>query len=679
MLLNKLTLENFRQYYGKHEIEFSTNAKKNVTIIHAENSVGKTTMLNSITWCLYGNTPDFSSSDLVSWNHDGDTCSVKLNFVYDDNEFSVSRVYDKKRRKTKELNLYKIEYGNSVLQEEPVSMINHLLPENLSKYFFFSGENFGGMLSSETKSGYKDSIHEILGFNLPKTALKDLKKLNEKNTKEKNKLLRLQKSTENFAFQLDEKQKSLKEVKLNIESIASDLKSYKSIQREYSQKIADSNHEKAGDLSKEKQVKEMYKREKIAIREGLHQNKHDFIFKYGAAIFSRRLTSRGLDFLNKNDDGDVDDDIVRVPAPYDKGFVNRLLNRGSCICKRPLIKGKIEYENVQYLLHTANTAIIDDRVYKAKMVKDNSDGLAEEFLSELARVEVELSTVDNQIGVYELAIKDIEKRIDALGNVDISSWQKVSITATSDIAEANRKLGSKEAYEVSLKREIASIEREIGRVKMDTPELDQSLKYQETIEKLISYIKRALEKEEKNTVNLIFNSVQKILDNSLRRPFDIGRDEDYNFYQIERTTGSIIKGTDAGKGQTLLLNLAFVTALIGHLKLRASSKSEIFQPGTIAPFIIDAPFAEMDSSYQKATLSFLPEQSSQLVLFLSSGQWKEEYKEIIGKYVGKRYYLVNHSESTDEKDIEILKDGNQEYRLTELNSEHIFTSIKEIK
>ena len=534
------------------------------------------------------------------------------------------------------------------------------------------------MLSSEAKNGYKDSIHEILGFNLPKTALKDLKKLGERNVKSKNKLLRQQKSTTNLSSQLEVKQKALKGAESDIKTVISDLKKYKSIQDEYNNKISESNHQKAGELAKEKRAKVSYKDEKIRQRSRLYQDKHDLIFKYGVAIFSQKLTSRGLEFLNKNDDGEDDEDIVRVPAPYDKGFVNRLLSRGSCICKRPLVEGGAEYKNIQDLLHTANTAIIDDRVYKAKMVKDNSDGLAEEFLNELSRIETDLSTVDNKIGVYELGIKDIEKRIDEFGNVDISSWQKISISATNDIGTANRKLGSKEEYMTSLKREIHLIEREVSLVKIDTPELDEAVEYQKIIQRLITYIESALVKEEKKTVNLIFNSVQKILDNSLRKPFDIARDEDYNFYQIERTTGSVIKGADAGKGQTLLLNLAFVTALIGHLKLRASSQSEIFQSGTIAPFIIDAPFAEMDSNYQKATLSFLPEQSSQLVLFLSSGQWKEEYKEMIGKYVGKRYYLVNHTESTSEKDIEILKDGDQEYYLTELNSEHIFTSIKEI-
>ena len=47
MLLQKLKLVNFRQFYGDTtEIEFSTDAIKNITLIHGENGLGKTTLLN---------------------------------------------------------------------------------------------------------------------------------------------------------------------------------------------------------------------------------------------------------------------------------------------------------------------------------------------------------------------------------------------------------------------------------------------------------------------------------------------------------------------------------------------------------------------------------------------------------------------------------------------------------
>ncbi|MFP3398730.1 AAA family ATPase, partial [Brevibacterium sp. SIMBA_078] len=56
MKLINLKFKNFRQFYGEQEISFSTDPNKNVTLIHAENGVGKTAFLNAIKWCLYKDT-----------------------------------------------------------------------------------------------------------------------------------------------------------------------------------------------------------------------------------------------------------------------------------------------------------------------------------------------------------------------------------------------------------------------------------------------------------------------------------------------------------------------------------------------------------------------------------------------------------------------------------------------
>lgn len=39
MLIQKIVLNNFRQFYGEQVLHLSTNENKNVTLIHAENGV----------------------------------------------------------------------------------------------------------------------------------------------------------------------------------------------------------------------------------------------------------------------------------------------------------------------------------------------------------------------------------------------------------------------------------------------------------------------------------------------------------------------------------------------------------------------------------------------------------------------------------------------------------------
>ena len=54
MILDKLILENFRQFRGKQEIVFADLPDRNVTVIHAENGFGKTALLNALLWGFYG-------------------------------------------------------------------------------------------------------------------------------------------------------------------------------------------------------------------------------------------------------------------------------------------------------------------------------------------------------------------------------------------------------------------------------------------------------------------------------------------------------------------------------------------------------------------------------------------------------------------------------------------------
>jgi len=54
MLIDNITLHNFRAYQGKQALNLSTNPEKHVTIISGQNGFGKTSLLTSLVWILYG-------------------------------------------------------------------------------------------------------------------------------------------------------------------------------------------------------------------------------------------------------------------------------------------------------------------------------------------------------------------------------------------------------------------------------------------------------------------------------------------------------------------------------------------------------------------------------------------------------------------------------------------------
>ena len=94
MILEKITIENFRQFRGKQEIFFSTIPNRNVTLVHAENGFGKTALLNALLWGFYGHeglTEDLPRKEIIihegtaarSKNPSGTSAKVTIRFTHD--------------------------------------------------------------------------------------------------------------------------------------------------------------------------------------------------------------------------------------------------------------------------------------------------------------------------------------------------------------------------------------------------------------------------------------------------------------------------------------------------------------------------------------------------------------------------------------------------------------------
>jgi len=188
LVFKKLEIQNFRIYGGKQEIIFSTDKNKHVTLVHAENSTGKTTMLNAIKWCLYGKADEFTDQKSLVNDRSGKTsCSVRLNFSFDNVDYTAYRTYSQQYTGDKSFTLEKIVNGNNTPISDPETSINRFLPRDLSNYFLFAGEHLTGSLGQGDAN--KKAIRDILGFNLPETAQKDLTKILKKFKTEKNRIL----------------------------------------------------------------------------------------------------------------------------------------------------------------------------------------------------------------------------------------------------------------------------------------------------------------------------------------------------------------------------------------------------------------------------------------------------------------------------------------------------------
>ena len=671
LLFKKLTLSNFRIYQGEHNIEFSTDSEKHLTVVHAENSTGKTTMLNSIKWCLYGETPDFTDSKtLVNDRCQQNTCSVRLNFVHGGKEYSAYRVYNQTTRESR-LTLNEISQGGAHSPiDEPDSAIDNILPKDLSNYFLFAGEHFTGALGTDDRVSHRRAIRDILGFTLPELAIEDIDYLIKKNKRALNSILEQEDDTRTVAREVELLTVDLESLEKDINKTNENVKQQQEIKKISQEYIDKSNHIKAQGLNRARKEKEQHLKQERDRERVLLIQKQRLVSKYGSALFGKKLADTSLDFIKT--------EKRRIPAPYDQRFVNELLGDHRCICERELKEGTAEYDAVKSMVSSASTEAIDQRAQKAISIGDSFDKKASDFLQEVGRIEKDLKATVVKISGLEDSIKKIDNDIEAIGNVDISAHKDSVRDAERKILALAERLGADRRTMSIRESALRSKNQELTRL---TPRGDRHKSFEDfdvVAKKILKRIKIELEKTEKNAVLLIATNVQKNLNASLRKPFKVIVDEnDYSFMLKDENTGRIIQGADGGKGQALLSNLSFVTALIAYSKKRSKSKNPILPPGTIAPFVIDAPFGQMDDTYQKNTLEFLPGQSHQLILFLSTGQWDDKFEKIIGDYIGKRYLLINHGKSQSE-DLETISIKGKVYNLSNPNENDSQTTIQEI-
>ena len=405
------------------------------------------------------------------------------------------------------------------------------------------------------------------------------------------------------------------------------------------------------------------------------KRRQKLVSTYGWILFGSKLTKKNFDHIKVN--------AGEIPSPHRENVISTILKEQECICTTPILPGSKERKALEKLMSEASTELIDNRVMDAISQGEFFRQRAKDFFADLKEIELGLNKFEIEISDLEKKLKSIKQDIDAIGNQDISDYQKKRDIAETEMREIDIKNGENNRDIETNQGLIRGVETQIRQSTTNSSQTTQLQNFVELSDKLIKRLKITHEKHETHSIKAIRDLVQKNVDESLRKNKEVVLTDDYKFELRDRETGLIDYGADGGNGQTLLSNLSFISALISTSKNRAKvNEKSIFIPGTIAPFVIDAPFAEMDSSYRLNTFDFLPKQSHQLILFLSSGQWDDKFEEKIGKYIGKRYLLINHDRTNnfDNNEITIKNKAYQLNRLGNSDDENFSAStIEEMK
>lgn len=655
MLIKTLKMENFRQFRGKTKVDFSLDPEKNVTIILGDNTFGKTTLLQAFNWCFYGKVnfdqrPDFLLNYEVSEemrNGDQQKVEVKITVLHDGIEYIITRSQryncNGGNVRGEAVPTIKVSYKQPDGQTESVksaqidNVINNILPEDLSTYFFFDTERVS---SISTRKDVADAVKGLLGLSIMDGAIKHLGDRTKKTTvigklygsmdldgdaKAQEALNRIQTA--------EAKRTAIAE---QIEDCTSQINQYDNRKEQLDAILRD--NQTTTTLQKKKEDLE---RRIATEKRALSDSTIAYFREFGASslpFFTQPLLATASAFLKEVK---VDDKGIR---DLTKPTIMELIKRGRCICGQEIREGNDAYQHLMAELSFVPPESIGNTVRHYREKLKSFSRPAERTYDSLDQRYKEILRSKNRIQEWEDELSGISDQIK--GKENMRQYE-------SELTDIRSRLRDLHAKKDRLNREDGVQKGDIERYKKIYDSLTAvSGKNREAME-LIDYAEQIRDwlsttyKERELTIREdLEQKVNEIFEQMYHGHRRVSIDARYH---VELLTTIAEKEIAAGEseGSNRVKNFAFIAGLVALAKgkiVTDSSENGINLSSEPYPLVMDAPFSNADETHTANISKVLPQIAEQVIMFVMQKDWN--YAEpVMSDRVGQRYHLNKISET----------------------------------
>ena len=658
MLIKSLRYKNFRQFKGENQITFSCDPQKNVTIILGDNTFGKTTLLQMFNWCFYdkaifNDNPDFLLNlELASAMYNGDDpieVLIEIVLEHEGRDYTITRKQDylkvngtvihrdsKLKVTFKDLSTGKTGYIEK--DKDMKSVINLILPEDLSGYFFFDTERVQNVAERKDLSA---SVKGLLGLTVLDNAMKHLGKEESKTTVIGSLYEDLKKNDDSKASE------ALDEIQAAEEA------------REYQQKIKDDAESEIDNYERRREILEgkirdlqattdLQKRKDQLVRDikseqdALEKIYSEFPVLFGddsVWFFAQPLYRQAMEFLEqaKVDDKGISDVTANT--------IKELIKNGRCLCGAEIVDGNDAYTHLMEQIKFVPPESIGTTIknFKKDIQQYDKINLNDRFFNTLQSRIADMLRFKGRIQEWEEEIADIEQQIE--GKDDAKKYQielndvkqrlkektKTKELAIAKIAEAeSRKERFKKIYDTLIAKSDKG--REIRRY------LAYAIAIQEWIKGYYNDEESKIRSELQEHVNVIFQRMYHG-----ERMLEINEKYQTVLYSvIPGTNEKVISGES--EGLIRVKNFAFIAGLVDLAKSKTLKVGEDKIENEPYPLILDAPFSNADEEHIKNISRELPKVAEQVIMFVMKKDWRYSETVILDK-VNKMYTLEKHSDT----------------------------------
>jgi DNA sulfur modification protein DndD len=195
MTIKEIKLNNFRIYKGENILDLSIEGKKNIFIISGRNGFGKTTLLMSMVWCLYGKQMQdvddlykkeiseqggyskYIANSLNRLARAEENYNFHVSITFTDvnipevpcKEIIVKRSYNAKTSVAEDIEVLIDGYPSELAKEvgQEIFIREFIMPIEIAKFFFFDAEKIVSLAevnTAEQRKNLSRAYAEVLGM-----------------------------------------------------------------------------------------------------------------------------------------------------------------------------------------------------------------------------------------------------------------------------------------------------------------------------------------------------------------------------------------------------------------------------------------------------------------------------------------------------------------------------------
>ena len=671
MLIESITLNNYRLYEGENVIQFHFDEAKNVHLICGENGFGKTTLLHSLLWCLFGR---FVGDVPVSGQETNSSYAAMQKEILNQNaakrfeEKATPEIvalikkngYTNDYEEIKKDSVYSVaicfaEVGipsipcqkivvarsyDSLLQKEDVEILidgvkneltdeigpevfinDFILNKDIAKLFFFDSEEIVSLADTGTiaeRRKLSKAYEEVLGirkYEELRSNLEGLRLRYRKKSKDiglKDELEKLEAEREGVSNELTKLSDSLTEIGTTLTNLREqDGQLQLQLSRE-------GNSVKTEELQRVKAVIEKCKKDDIEMKSALKQFIDYAPFAISGQLFARayELAKADHEAIANNNTATAQNSVLDALSKEMKGLLDKMpVNKDSKKDAHTQLEAIIEKYRGRACDRDIQVTLTDDEFAEVEAVYNS--------LTTTYRIEFEALAE-----AYRKNKITLERNVKRLSNIQSKESDEVikglrdnknKIEAEIKANEEKQRLGHIRTGELQLT--IESYDKKIKelsrKISVDDADEAKDKLASELITELDTFLlslkknkKSSLELRIKNTLNTLMHKEDFI------SHVEVELDSDTMDVNLFSSDGNVINKNMLSKGEKQLYATSILKALVD-------------ESGIQFPVFIDSPLQKFDKSHSSKIISeFYPSISKQVILFplLHKELTETEYK-----------------------------------------------------